>query len=90
MEPIAIDAMGGDNAPDEIVIGARQAAESAIPVVLVGPPDLPQRVDIGDLPLIEASEVISMDEDPAGGCGGRRTRRWSGPPRRFATAGRRR
>src|SRR5829696_8495431 len=67
MEPIAIDAMGGDNAPDEIVIGARQAAESAIPVVLVGPPDLPQRVDIGDLPLIEASEVISMDEDPAGG-----------------------
>ena len=32
--------------------------------MLVGPPDLPDR---GDLPLIEASEVIAMDEDPAGG-----------------------
>jgi glycerol-3-phosphate acyltransferase PlsX len=67
MQPIAIDAMGGDNAPAEIVIGARHAADAGIPVVLVGPPDLGDRVDIGDLPLIEASEVISMDEDPAGG-----------------------
>ena len=67
MLPIAVDAMGGDRSPDEIVAGARQAADAGIPVVLVGPADLAERVDIGDLPLIAASEVIAMDEDPAGG-----------------------
>lgn len=65
MLPIAVDAMGGDHAPDAIVDGARQAAESGTPVVLVGPADLPDRVDTGGLPLIEASEVIGMDDDPA-------------------------
>jgi glycerol-3-phosphate acyltransferase PlsX len=64
MLPIAVDAMGGDRAPGEIVEGAKRAAAKGVPVVLVGPPDLPDR---GDLPLIEASEVIAMDEDPAGG-----------------------
>ncbi len=64
MLPIAVDAMGGDRAPGEIVEGAKRAAAKGIPVVLVGPPDLADR---GDLPLIEASEVIAMDEDPAGG-----------------------
>ena len=39
---------------------------TASPIVLVGPADL-GRVDVGDLPLIEASEVIEMDEDPASG-----------------------
>ena len=35
--PIAVDAMGGDNAPGEIVAGAAQAAEElGIPIVLVG------------------------------------------------------
>ncbi|CAN5803594.1 phosphate acyltransferase PlsX [soil metagenome] len=67
MEPIAVDAMGGDRAPAEIVAGARQAAEAGISVVLVGPADLAARVDIGGLPLIEAGEVIAMDEDAAGG-----------------------
>ena len=64
MLPIAVDAMGGDRAPGEIVEGAKRAAATGIPVVLVGPPDLADR---GDLPLIEASEVIAMDEDPASG-----------------------
>ncbi len=67
MEPIAVDAMGGDRAPDEIVAGARQAAEAGVPVVLVGPADLADRVDTAGLPLIVASEVIAMDEDAAGG-----------------------
>ena len=62
--PIAVDAMGGDNAPGEIVAGAAQAAEElGIPIVLVGRAD-----DIGDthgLELIEASEVIAMDADAA-------------------------
>lgn len=60
--PIAVDAMGGDKAPDEIVAGARMAADAGIPVVLVGPEDLAGR---GDLPLIVATEVIAMDDDPA-------------------------
>jgi phosphate acyltransferase len=70
MLPIAVDAMGGDHAPDTIVAGARAAAESGTPVVLVGPANLGELTDIGDLPLIAASEVIAMDED-----GGRAVRR---------------
>jgi glycerol-3-phosphate acyltransferase PlsX len=70
MLPIAVDAMGGDHAPDAIVAGARAAAAAGTPVVLVGPADLGDRVDLGDLPLIEAGEVIEMDED-----GGRAVRR---------------
>lgn len=64
MLPIAVDAMGGDKAPGEIVAGAVQAAdELGVPVVLVGRPD-----EIGDthgLEVIEASEVIAMDADAA-------------------------
>jgi glycerol-3-phosphate acyltransferase PlsX len=67
MLPIAVDAMGGDRSPDEIVEGAKLAAAAGIPVVLVGPSELGTQVDIGDLPLIPASEIIAMDEDPAGG-----------------------
>ncbi len=61
MLPIAVDAMGGDNAPAEIVAGAQLAADAGIPVILVG-----QRDAIGEtaLEVIEASEVIAMDEDP--------------------------
>ncbi len=64
MLPIAVDAMGGDRAPGEIVAGAHAAAALGIPVVLVGPSDLEGR---GDLELIEASEVIAMDDDAAQG-----------------------
>jgi phosphate acyltransferase len=67
MLPVAVDAMGGDHAPATIVSGALVAAASGVPVVLVGPADLADRVDIGDLPLIVASEVIEMDDDPAQG-----------------------
>jgi glycerol-3-phosphate acyltransferase PlsX len=65
--PIAVDAMGGDGAPDEIVEGARHAADAGTPIVLVGPADLAGHVDIGALALIEASEVIAMHDDPAQG-----------------------
>ncbi len=60
---IALDAMGGDNAPVEIVAGGEQAArELGVDVVLVGRQD-----DIGEtpLPIVEASEVIDMAGDPA-------------------------
>jgi len=67
MLPVAVDAMGGDHAPETIVAGAHRAAEAGIPVLLVGPPDLAERVDIGELPLVTASEIIEMHEDPAQG-----------------------
>jgi len=63
--PVAVDAMGGDRAPAEIVAGARRAADDGVPVVLVGPPEL-----VGDtlgLELIACTEVIEMAEDPAHG-----------------------
>ncbi len=64
--PVAVDAMGGDKAPGEIVRGARTVAEAgAIGVVLVGLPG--GMGDTGDLPLIECSEVIGMDDDPGHG-----------------------
>ncbi len=64
--PVAVDAMGGDKAPGEIVEGARRAfEEDGIAVVLVGPPE--QVGDTMGLPLVACTEVIAMDEDPAGG-----------------------
>ncbi len=63
--PVALDAMGGDKAPQEIVAGARQAADDGVPVVLVGLPEL-----VGDtlgLELIACTEVIEMAEDPTQG-----------------------
>jgi glycerol-3-phosphate acyltransferase PlsX len=67
MLPIAVDAMGGDNAPGDIVEGARRAAaELGLPVVLVGRPDAVDPLR-GDLELIPASEVIEMHDDPGQG-----------------------
>lgn len=72
MDKIAVDAMGGDFAPLEIVLGAIQAVrEWKIPVVLVGDeeqirPILVQNHEENN-PLIEihhASEVIEMGEHP--------------------------
>ncbi len=61
--PVAVDAMGGDNAPSEIIKGAELAVEAGIPVLLVGHPDAIS--DISDIPTKFASEVIGMSEDPA-------------------------
>jgi glycerol-3-phosphate acyltransferase PlsX len=55
--------MGGDKAPDEIVFGARQAAEQGLSVLLVGDPD--RLGDTDGVPVLPASEVIGMDEDAA-------------------------
>ncbi|MEM9516131.1 MAG: phosphate acyltransferase PlsX [Actinomycetota bacterium] len=70
MLPVAVDAMGGDDAPGPIVAGAHLAVADGIPVVLTGPDDLPGRVPEtgGDaLGLIVATEVIGMHDDPAQG-----------------------
>jgi len=64
--PVALDAMGGDKAPGDIIEGAQRVASTeGIEVLLVGPPD--QVGDTLGLALFECSEVIAMDEDPAGG-----------------------
>jgi len=62
--PIALDAMGGDFAPKEIIAGARAAVdELGLSVILVGVTDA-----LGDplgLEVVACSEVIAMDDDPA-------------------------
>ena len=60
--PVAIDAMGGDHAPDQIIQGARLAMESGIPIVLFGTEEALHSVD--DIETIFVSEVVGMDEDP--------------------------
>jgi len=63
--PIALDAMGGDNAPDAIVEGAQRAVhELGVEITLVGRPDVVEPLR-GGLELFAASEVIAMDADPA-------------------------
>src|SRR5207247_10324685 len=69
---VALDAMGGDNAPGEVVLGAIQAAvEYSMGVYLVGREDaihaeLAKHDTTGlDLPIIHTDEVIEMDEHPA-------------------------
>lgn len=68
---IAIDAMGGDHAPEEIVKGALTAArEGLAAITLVGDQarldPLLQGVDLASLGIsvVHASEVIGMDETP--------------------------
>jgi glycerol-3-phosphate acyltransferase PlsX len=69
---VALDAMGGDKAPGETVLGAVQAArEYGIGVYLVGREnviraELARHDTAGlDLPIIHTDEVIAMDEHPA-------------------------
>ncbi len=62
MLPVAVDAMGGDRAPGEIIAGALAAHRLGIPVALVGPEGLE---GAPELPLIVAGEVIEMHDDPA-------------------------
>jgi glycerol-3-phosphate acyltransferase PlsX len=58
---VAVDAMGGDRAPEEIVAGAAEAAADGVVPVLVGPAGL----ETQGLELLEAPDVIAMDEKPA-------------------------
>ena len=68
---VALDAMGGDNAPGEVVLGAIQAArELSMGVYLVGREDairaeLAKHDTSGlDLPIVHTDEFIEMDEHP--------------------------
>lgn len=65
---IAVDAMGGDNAPDEVVHGAIEASRDGVDVVLVG-----EKTRIGPIlesesaaiDVVHAAEVIEMADDPS-------------------------
>lgn len=57
---VAVDAMGGDRGPEEIVTGAVDAVSDRVRPVIVGPPGL----DTRGLELIEAPDVVAMDERP--------------------------
>jgi glycerol-3-phosphate acyltransferase PlsX len=58
---VAVDALGGDNAPAEVILGALDAAADGIEVTLYGPAGL----DTQGLPLVDAPERIEMAEKPA-------------------------
>lgn len=69
-ERIAIDAMGGDHAPSEIVAGAiRAQAELGVEVILVGDPQaieasLKEHNSPCQLEIAPAEDVVAMDEEP--------------------------
>jgi len=69
--PVAVDAMGGDNAPGAIVQGAIDAARKGQAIILVGPEDrvraeLDRQRASRDLPvqIRHAPETVGMDEHP--------------------------
>jgi glycerol-3-phosphate acyltransferase PlsX len=75
---VAIDAMGGDRAPAEIIDGAIRAAEELdVDVLLVGDEaamtaHLRERALPENITLSHASEVIAMDDEPAAAVRARR------------------
>jgi glycerol-3-phosphate acyltransferase PlsX len=68
---LAVDAMGGDFAPDEVVAGALLYAAEAPDdeVILVGVPERILALAPGGLPpnarIVPATQVVEMDESPA-------------------------
>ena len=70
---VAVDAMGGDRAPGEVVAGALRAAEAGISVLLVGQErvvaPLLEGIDRGTsaagVEVLHAGEIVAMDDDPA-------------------------
>ncbi len=70
---IAIDAMGGDNAPDEIIAGALESLDlldADDELILVGPSEVieaqlpPLKSRKGALSVVDAPEIIGMDDPP--------------------------
>ena len=67
---IIVDAMGGDNAPGEIVKGALRARkELGVDVVLVGRKEEIERClnpdDICQFEIVDAREIVTMEDDPS-------------------------
>ena len=72
---IIIDAMGSDNAPEEIVKGAvRAKRELGVDLTLVGMEDKVKAClaaegcsdsELGEIEIVNASEIITMEDDPS-------------------------
>ena len=72
MTRVALDLLGGDSAPEQVVDGALVALGQVpgVEVFLVGPVDVAERLlaergATGSCRLVAASQVVGMDEDPA-------------------------
>jgi len=70
---IAIDAMGGDNAPDEIIAGVLESVEQLDKddeLILVGPEEIIEerlhslKSRKGAISVVHAPDIIGMDEVP--------------------------
>jgi phosphate acyltransferase len=61
---VAVDAMGGDRAPEEIVAGALEAARDGVEPILYGPRELLEPL-AGALEIVHAEQAVAMDEKPA-------------------------
>jgi phosphate acyltransferase len=61
---VAVDTMGGDRAPEEIVAGALKAASVDVAPVLFGPREALEPLS-GGLEIVHAEQVVAMDEKPA-------------------------
>jgi glycerol-3-phosphate acyltransferase PlsX len=61
---VAVDAMGGDRAPQEIVAGALLAASDTVEPVLYGRRELLEPLAEG-LEIVHADDVVAMDEKPS-------------------------
>jgi phosphate acyltransferase len=60
---VAVDALGGDRAPEEIVAGALEARSSDLEPVLFGPRELLSRLAPG-AEVVDARAAVGMDEKP--------------------------
>jgi phosphate acyltransferase len=58
---VAVDALGGDRAPDEVVAGALEAASPSLEPILFGPADL----DAGGLEHVATDGIVEMHDKPA-------------------------
>jgi glycerol-3-phosphate acyltransferase PlsX len=61
---VAVDAMGGDRGPQEIVAGALEAASAAVEPVLFGRREVLEPLVQG-LEIVHADDVVEMDEKPS-------------------------
>ena len=67
---IIVDAMSGDNAPEEIIRGAVRARDAlGVGIILVGKKEVISsflsETDMKDIELFDARDVISMEDDPS-------------------------
>lgn len=70
MQTVAVDAMGGDRAPSEVVAGALEAAGEDVRVLLVGRPgeleaELAAHAASPHVEIVAASDVIGSSDEPA-------------------------